>query len=249
MIAPAHRLHQLVEDLLELSRIEAQKQTFRRPHRGAPAHRSMIGLYALRRAAQVKLVAARATQFDALHRSPRAQADLSTCRQRRQYCPRRRGHPLPAAERDGGGTYRRRDTGSGMPSARLFERFYRPRSFARVSGTGLDFSIVKRLTEALGGHVKGRSARRGFDVHRSLSRARRQHAGSRPASKVITRCRPHTLAAISKPSCARLRAHLLRWCALRGACSSRSKPSSAVGRAHDRVVARPPHRPRRDGKR
>ncbi len=52
------------------------------------------------------------------------------------------------------------DTGQGIPPGALehiFDRFYRAREVARVSGFGLGLFTVKRFTEMLGGHIAVRS--------------------------------------------------------------------------------------------
>jgi signal transduction histidine kinase len=71
-----------------------------------------------------------------------------------------------------------RDTGSGIPSAhlhRIFERFYRvdPARSRTEGGTGLGLAIVKHLVEAHGGQVEARSQLgRGTTIRLTLPLAR-----------------------------------------------------------------------------
>lgn len=156
------RLHQLVEDLLELSRIEAQKldlQTAPVDARELIDH--MIGLYALSAGRREVVLLAGVCP-----------ADLSLSTDRRaleqilsnlidnaiKYASRGSKVTLSARSMDGEVRIAVADTGPGIAAKhlpRLFERFYRvDRGRSRdVGGTGLGLSIVKHLTEALGGHV------------------------------------------------------------------------------------------------
>jgi hypothetical protein len=68
---------------------------------------------------------------------------------------------------------------------------------------------------------RGELAWRRIDVHRSFPvEARRQHAGSARRSKVISRCRSHTLAATSNPSCASCAPTFWLWAPAVSAASS-----------------------------
>ena len=156
-----HRLQELVEDLLRLSQIEAQKlelvptridvaellgrlvELYR-----LPAERHSVGLSRGECAARLFVTAdARALEQvlsnlidNAIKYAPRASVTLS------------------AAWTDGELHIAVEDTGPGIAKnhlPRLFERFYRvDRGRSRdVGGTGLGLSIVKHLTEAMGGRV------------------------------------------------------------------------------------------------
>ena len=158
----AERLHHLVEDLLELSRIEAQKLDLK-PTTVEVAEfiEHMIGLYALSASRrEVLLLAGRcpdgltfATDRRALEQILSNLVDNAI-----KYAAPGASVTLSATERGDDVIIAVADTGPGIAAKhlpRLFERFYRvDRGRSRdVGGTGLGLSIVKHLTEALGGHV------------------------------------------------------------------------------------------------
>jgi two-component system phosphate regulon sensor histidine kinase PhoR len=156
------RLHQLVEDLLELSRIEAQKLDLQAtPIDARELIDHMIGLYALsaeRR--EVRLLAGACPADLALSTDRRALEQIlsNLVDNAIKYASRGAKVTLSATEREGEVRIAVADTGPGIAAKhlpRLFERFYRvDRGRSRdVGGTGLGLSIVKHLTEALGAHV------------------------------------------------------------------------------------------------
>ena len=158
----AERLHQLVEDLLELSRIEAQKLDLQAtPVDARELIDHMIGLYALSaRRKEVALIGGSCPSDLALSTDRRALEQIlsNLIDNAIKYASRGAKVTLSAAERDGEVRIAVADTGPGIAARhlpRLFERFYRvDRGRSRdVGGTGLGLSIVKHLTEALGGHV------------------------------------------------------------------------------------------------
>jgi len=158
----AERMHRLVEDLLDLSRIDAREYRLN----PVPVTLSEAGEQALalfRERAGRKGITLRAELPPELRvlADPRALEQVLTnlLENAIKYCPdgasvRVRG------ERANDGTVRVlvMDSGPGIEPrhlARLFERFYRvDEGRARdVGGTGLGLSIVKNLVEAMGGHV------------------------------------------------------------------------------------------------
>jgi two-component system phosphate regulon sensor histidine kinase PhoR len=158
----AERLHQLVEDLLELSRIEAQKLDLQAtPVDARELIDHMIGLYTLSAGRkEVALIGGSCPSDLVLSTDRRALEQIlsNLIDNAIKYASRGAKVTLSAAERDGEVRIAVADTGPGIASRhlpRLFERFYRvDRGRSRdVGGTGLGLSIVKHLTEALGGHV------------------------------------------------------------------------------------------------
>jgi two-component system phosphate regulon sensor histidine kinase PhoR len=158
----SERLHQLVEDLLELSRIEAQKLDLRAtPIEARELIDHMIGLYTLSAGRkEVKLLAGACPAELLLLTDRRALEQIlsNLIDNAIKYASRGAKVTLSAAEKEGEVRIAVADTGPGIHSKhlpRLFERFYRvDRGRSRdVGGTGLGLSIVKHLTEAIGGHV------------------------------------------------------------------------------------------------
>jgi two-component system, OmpR family, phosphate regulon sensor histidine kinase PhoR len=158
----AERLHQLVEDLLELSRIEAQKLDLQAtPIEARELIDHMIALYALSAERREVALAAGPCPPDLMLSTDRRALEqiLSNLIDNAiKYASRGVKVTLSAAAKDGEVRIAVVDTGAGIAARhlpRLFERFYRvDRGRSRdVGGTGLGLSIVKHLTEALGGHV------------------------------------------------------------------------------------------------
>jgi two-component system phosphate regulon sensor histidine kinase PhoR len=157
----AERLQRLVEDLLDLSRIEAPEYRMR--------SETLELKHAL--AAVLEPFAARAAE-NGLALSVELPADLRVTADRRgleqvvgnlldngvKYCPRGAALSVTAVEHQGRVRIAVTDTGPGIEALhlpRLFERFYRvDKGRSREQGgTGLGLSIVKRLVEAMGGEV------------------------------------------------------------------------------------------------
>lgn len=159
----AERLHRLVEDLLELSRIEARQFTLHReavPVADAVAH----AIELMKLAAQRRQTSVRAAFGGEL---PRVEADHRGLEQvltnlidnAIKYSPEGATVTVRAAPR---GTDAVRvsveDNGPGIEARhlpRLFERFYRVDASRsrQLGGTGLGLAIVKHLAEAMGATV------------------------------------------------------------------------------------------------
>jgi two-component system phosphate regulon sensor histidine kinase PhoR len=158
----AERLHHLVEDLLELSRIEAQKLDLKPTTIDVMELLDhMIGLYALSASRHgIDLVAGACPRGMSVRADRRALEQIlsNLIDNAIKYASAGAAVTLSAVRRDDEIVLSVADTGPGIPAKhlpRLFERFYRvDRGRSRdVGGTGLGLSIVKHLTEALGGHV------------------------------------------------------------------------------------------------
>ncbi len=161
------RLRALVEDLLELSRIEAKEWRFEMgsvdPHEAAKAAVDAIAINAEQRGAKV------AVDVDAglvpVHADRRAleQILVNLLDNALKYGGTSPEIELSARREEQRVVFRVRDRGPGIEPrhlTRLFERFYRVdagRSRA-MGGTGLGLSIVKNLVEAMEGTVEVESA-------------------------------------------------------------------------------------------
>ena len=168
ILGNARRMQRLVDDLLDLSRIESG--------RWQPA-RTELDLPAVARESWASLAAradARRVAFD-LESSPDAEhlsADLDAVRQvltnlfdnSLRYTPAGGRITCSTRRDDGGIALSVQDTGSGIAHehlARIFERFYRADTSRsrEEGGTGLGLAIVKHLVEAHGGRVYAESER------------------------------------------------------------------------------------------
>ncbi len=169
ILSNARRMQRLVDDLLDLSRIESGRWTPEvEPVELDALIRDTLSLFE-ERAAGRQVTLAVAVAVDA----PVLAADADALRQvltnlvdnALRYVPEG-GHVTVRAERDGAEVQLAvADDGSGIPSEhlpRIFERFYRvDASRARdEGGTGLGLAIVRHILEAHGGRVRADSVPR-----------------------------------------------------------------------------------------
>jgi two-component system, OmpR family, phosphate regulon sensor histidine kinase PhoR len=168
----AARLQRLIEDLLDLSRIESRELRLR-PERFAfdPFATHLLGMFrerADKRRIALKLEASKGLDVDADRRALE-QVLTNLVDNAVKYCPEGSTVVLRAerAESVGGAEPGVRlcveDDGGGIEEkhlSRLFERFYRVDAgrSREMGGTGLGLSIVKHLVEAMGGTIDVTSA-------------------------------------------------------------------------------------------
>ncbi|NOJ95912.1 PAS domain-containing protein [Corallococcus sp. CA049B] len=158
----SERLSELVEDLLELSRLEAREMTFQRAE--VP-----LALAVSRAAEGVRPKAEGKNQQIGLHVPPELvamgdgraieQVLLNLLDNAVKYTPAGGRVDVDGAYEGGRCVVRVRDTGVGIEPkhlSRIFERFYRvDKGRSRdMGGTGLGLSIVKHLMGAMDGEVK-----------------------------------------------------------------------------------------------
>ena len=164
IVENARRMQRLVDDLLDLSRIESGSWE--------PEPRSVDVEMAAREAwgPFAERAAGRDVAFESATNSAAINADPEALRQiftnlfdnALRHTPPR-GRIRVGAQRASGATVVRvSDTGSGIPAdhlPRIFERFYRvdPGRSRQEGGTGLGLAIVKHLVEAHGGRVEAES--------------------------------------------------------------------------------------------
>ena len=176
----AERLENLIDDLLELSRIESRElnlqpeaidlagvvdRTFTQH-----AHRAQVKHITLQQ--EVKEVPAVRADRRALDHVLGNLIDNAL-----KYCPAGAAVRVFAASENGTVRVSISDTGPGIPSEhlqRVFERFYRVDAgrSRELGGTGLGLSIVKHLVEAMGGAVSvesrvGSGSTFSFTLHRA----------------------------------------------------------------------------------
>jgi two-component system phosphate regulon sensor histidine kinase PhoR len=162
------RLHRLIEDLLDLSRIESRELKLDpEPIALADAVEHMVGLFRERaRGRKLQLSTAVSREL------PPARADRRALEQvlsnlidnAVKYCDEGGTIVVRAELEDERLRVSVADSGPGIDERhlpRLFERFYRvdPGRSRELGGTGLGLAIVKHLAEALGGSVEVRSKR------------------------------------------------------------------------------------------
>ncbi|HEX9346113.1 MAG TPA: ATP-binding protein [Gemmatimonadales bacterium] len=164
IVENARRMQRLVDDLLDLSRIESGSwEPEPRSVDVEMAAREAWGPFA-ERAAGRDVAFESATNSSAINADPEALRQIFTNlfdNALRHTHPR--GRIRVGAQRASGATVVRvSDTGSGIPAdhlPRIFERFYRvdPGRSRQEGGTGLGLAIVKHLVEAHGGRVEAES--------------------------------------------------------------------------------------------
>jgi two-component system, OmpR family, phosphate regulon sensor histidine kinase PhoR len=161
------RLQSLIEDLLELSRLESKEFRLRKEAVDIDVvFRIVLGLF--RERAEKKGVHLSARLAPGTRPLPTDQRALeqvlsNLIENAIKYCPPGSEVALSAIEDRDGLLLTVADTGPGIDAKhlpRLFERFYRVDAgrSRELGGTGLGLSIVKHLVEALGGAVSVESA-------------------------------------------------------------------------------------------
>jgi two-component system phosphate regulon sensor histidine kinase PhoR len=162
----AARLQNLIEDLLELSRIEAKELHLR--HEAVDLATTTSNVFALHREKadkkRIRLSADIPVATRDIETDPRAleQVVSNLVDNAVKYCPQGSSVAVSAEASDGGVRIHVADTGPGIDKAhlpRIFERFYRVDAgrSREIGGTGLGLSIVKHLVEAMGGSVSVKS--------------------------------------------------------------------------------------------
>jgi len=166
ILANARRMQRLVDDLLDLSRIESGRwQPTPEQVEVAQVARESWGLFAGRAAQhQVTFETEVGGGAEKIHADPDALRQIlnNLFDNALRYTPVGGRITLLTAREDGGVVLRVRDTGSGITREhlpRIFERFYRvdPGRSREEGGTGLGLSIVKHLMEAHEGRVSAAS--------------------------------------------------------------------------------------------
>jgi two-component system, OmpR family, phosphate regulon sensor histidine kinase PhoR len=168
ILGNARRMQRLVDDLLDLSRIESGRWQPARTELDVPAvaRESWAALAARPEAGRVTF------DLDAAPEAEHLSADLDAVRQvltnlfdnSLRHTPAGGRITCRARREDGGVALSVRDTGSGIAHehlGRIFERFYRADTSRsrEEGGTGLGLAIVKHLVEAHGGRVYAESER------------------------------------------------------------------------------------------
>ena len=165
----AARLQRLIEDLLDLSRIESRELRLR-PERFAfePFATHLLGMFrerADKRRIALRLETTKGIEVDADRRALE-QVLTNLVDNAVKYCPEGCSVTLRAERSEGpvpGVRLRVEDDGTGIEEKhlpRLFERFYRVDAgrSREMGGTGLGLSIVKHLVEAMAGTIEVISA-------------------------------------------------------------------------------------------
>jgi two-component system phosphate regulon sensor histidine kinase PhoR len=163
----AERLQALIEDLLELSRLESKEFTLKKERVDLNLVASLVlGLFRERAERKgIRLGAQLAPDLPAIYSDQRAleQVLSNFVDNAVKYCPAGSSVTLKGTPQGKAVRLSVEDTGPGIDPkhhARLFERFYRVDAgrSREIGGTGLGLSIVKHLVEAMGGDVRVESA-------------------------------------------------------------------------------------------
>jgi two-component system phosphate regulon sensor histidine kinase PhoR len=162
IVRNAERLQSLIEDLLELSRLESKEFRLKKERVMLPVVTSIVmGLFRERAEKKgVRLKVDVPGDLPALTTDQRAleQVVSNLVDNAVKYCPSGSQVTVSAARSNGSVRVVVSDTGPGIDPKhvpRLFERFYRVDAgrSREIGGTGLGLSIVKHLVEAMGGEV------------------------------------------------------------------------------------------------
>jgi two-component system phosphate regulon sensor histidine kinase PhoR len=162
----AQRLHELIEDLLELSRLESNQFQLKKETVDVLDTANLVASLFRERAEKKKVkLLVRPGEKVALRTDQRALEQVLTnlVDNAIKYCPAGSTIAINASEKEETTFVRVEDDGPGIDPKhlpRLFERFYRVDAGRSrdVGGTGLGLSIVKHLAEAMGGEVDVESA-------------------------------------------------------------------------------------------
>jgi two-component system phosphate regulon sensor histidine kinase PhoR len=167
IVRNAERLQSLIEDLLELSRLESKEFRLKKERVLMPVVASIVmGLFRERAEKKgVRLKVELPSDLPPLSTDQRAleQVVSNLVDNAVKYCPAGSSVTVSAAKSNGAVRVVVSDTGPGIDPKhvpRLFERFYRVDAgrSREIGGTGLGLSIVKHLVEAMGGEVTVDSA-------------------------------------------------------------------------------------------
>jgi two-component system phosphate regulon sensor histidine kinase PhoR len=162
----ATRLQSLIEDLLELSRLDAREYRVKKDRVAVDSVVTIVlGLYRERAdKKQIVLGASLPSPIPELWTDPRALEQIlgNLVDNAIKYCPSGSRVTIQVVVEGGEIRFHVVDTGPGIEARhlpRLFERFYRVDAgrSREVGGTGLGLSIVKHLAEAIGGDVTVKS--------------------------------------------------------------------------------------------
>jgi two-component system, OmpR family, phosphate regulon sensor histidine kinase PhoR len=167
IVRNAERLQSLIEDLLELSRLESKEFRLKKEQVLMPVVASIVmGLFRERAEKKgVRLKVELPGDLPALTTDQRAleQVVSNLVDNAVKYCPAGSQVTVSAEKANGSVKVVVSDTGPGIDPKhvpRLFERFYRVDAgrSREIGGTGLGLSIVKHLVDAMGGEVTVKSA-------------------------------------------------------------------------------------------
>jgi two-component system phosphate regulon sensor histidine kinase PhoR len=166
IVRNSERLQNLIEDLLELSRLESNEFKLKREKIDLPVVAGLVLSLFRERAERkgIQLLTEIPTGIQGVETDQRAleQVLSNLVDNAVKYCPAGASVKLRATNGDGSIRLTVEDNGPGISDAhlpRLFERFYRVDAGRSrdVGGTGLGLSIVKHMVEAMGGDVTVRS--------------------------------------------------------------------------------------------
>ena len=165
VLANARRMQQLVDDLLDLSRIESGAWSPRPEHLALAPLVQEVWSTLKPRADAARLTLTTRIGDATVFADPQAarQIVLNVLDNSVRYTPDGGLISVAAAPEPGAVRLEIGDTGVGIPGEhlpRIFERFYRvdPARSRELGGTGLGLAIVKHLVEAHGGRVEAASA-------------------------------------------------------------------------------------------